>query len=184
MGNETVFLADRIIYPFLEDTITRPANTTAYADGDAISDVTTNDFFTLQSAEGREIGARTGKITGATLFSDSYVATGLAADILLFNNPDDLPTETADNATVAITDAEMDFCFGVLKFLTGGWTRGGANNIQHLNDLDISFQIPLVGAGSPGTPARFSIYAQAVARNAYVPISGEKFTLKLKIRVD
>jgi len=158
----------------ISDAITRPANTTQYAAGDALSEVTTNDFFTLTS--GNEIATRRGVIVGASLFTTAYSATPPSIDILLFNNPSDLPTETADNATVAITDAEMLFCVARLQFLTGNWTRGGTNMFQ---DLELNRHIRI-----PNVDGAFSLYGQAVLQNIYTPASGEVFTLSLTVRLD
>ena len=41
---------------FVSDLITRPANTTTYGVGDAVSEVTTNDFFTFGQAAHEDVG--------------------------------------------------------------------------------------------------------------------------------
>jgi hypothetical protein len=162
------------------DQITRPANTTAYTAGDAISEVTTNDFFTFTNVVNSKSGS--GAIESAIIHSSANVATKLDADLFLFHTT---ITETADNAAFVPTDAEMLTLVGVIDVATANWTVGlatagaGGNTAIHITGLDM----PFVLTGTSSTTGR-TLYGQLVARNAYVPVASEVFTVDLMIAQD
>lgn len=154
----------------ISDSITRPSNTTQYADGDAISEVTTNDFFTFSGV------CRPSKfsalITGATLISSIDTSGGLAADLYLFAD-NELPTEAADNAAWAVTDAQLLNCLGVISFPAADWDTAGANSLCSVNNLGLAI-----------SPGRSNIVGQLVARSTYTPASAEVFSVQLKVTQD
>jgi len=154
------------------ESLTRPSNTTAYAAGDVISAVTTNDHFTFAGAvrngtKSKQLG---GAFVTARLHSSSAVATSLDAELYLFSA--DI-AEVADNSAFAPTDDEMLTCIGVIDFPTADWKFGTLNSFCQVTNLGIAFKA-----------ATTTIYGQLVARNAYVPTSAEVFTIELIISQD
>lgn len=170
-NTNTIFLTK-----IVTDSITRPANTTAYAAGDAISEDTTNDFFTF--SELCKAPNYSALISGAIIYSSANVSTKLDADLFLFAS-NNLPTEDADNAAWTPTDAELLTCIGVINFPTGSWHAGdvtsgaGGNAMCSVDNLGMAIK--------PGTG---NVVGQLIARNAYVPVSGEVFTISLKVAQD
>jgi len=160
----------------LSDSITRPANATQYAALDVISEVTTNDHFTL-GKDGKAITfpsvGQGGIITGARLLSSQAHATVLPdIDVWLFHT--DI-AEVADNAAFAPTDAEMATLLTILEF--SSWVKGtvtaGAdgNSISVLNDQNKSFILE----------SHEFMYGQMVVQNTYTPVASEIFTISLDI---
>jgi hypothetical protein len=80
-----------------------------------------------------------------------------------------------DNVAWAPSDAEMETCVGMISFPGGYWRTAGANGIIEMDALSKSFN-----CGGAST----TLFGILVARNAYVPASGEKFTIRLKIIQD
>ncbi len=165
-------------------SITRPANTTAYAAGDVVSADTGDAHFEFTKA--LQPGKMTGSITTAILHSSANVATKLDAELFLYHTN---ITDRADNATFIPTDAEQLTLIGVIDFATADWKVGlatagaGGNAVIQVNKLGLLFQ----GGqqqGSGNSTTGISIFGQLVARNAYAPVSGEIFTCELLISQD
>lgn len=163
-------------------SLTRPSNTTAYAAGDVISAVTTNDHFTF-GALSNDNSKRTGRpnpgtlaINCARLWSSANQSTKLDAELWLFHT--DI-AEVADNSAFAPTDTEMLTLVGIIAFPMADWKVGTAtsgadgNAVCEVRNLDFP-----VMAG----PGR--LYGQLVARNAYTPVSAEVFVVDLVTTVD
>jgi hypothetical protein len=151
-------------------SITRPANTTAYASGDAVSDATGNAHFTFQRP--LRNGTR-GEVVAARITSSAGgVATALDAELWLFHTD---VAAVADNAAWTLTDAEAVTRIGVVEFPTADW-RLNANNCG----CDVYPNIPFVAARD-GAGTEISLYGQLVARNGYTPASGEVITVELVI---
>jgi hypothetical protein len=74
---------------------------------------------------------------------------------------------------------------GIIDFPTADWdegiaTAGAAGNaLQQVTGLNI----PFVTTGPDSTAGR-TLYGQLVVRNAYVPVSGEIFTVSLIVSQD
>ena len=162
-----------------QDSVTRPANATQYAIGDALSDnattATAAGVFTIP------LGLPKGEcalFTDFTLHKSDDDVTAADFDLLLF---DTIPAFAGfeDNAACAITDAEMLTCKGVVRFVTTavgdspGWTRHGTGNIQTVRK-PIGF-IP--------TANETNLYGIIVLAATYTPASGEIFTLTAKWRL-
>ena len=79
----------------------------------------------------------------------------------------------ADNAAFAVTDTEMLTLVGVIDFPVANFKAGGANAVCE------AFNIGLALRGTTTT-----LYGQLVMRNAYVPVSSEKFTVELIMSQD
>ena len=151
-------------YPFsVSVDITRPADTTAYAVNDALSDSTsapTSGGFTLANV------ARTSG--GSVLITDLYVSssndpgTPLQGDIFLFNTS---VTNINDNTAFAVSDAEIKTCVAQIPFVL---TDVGNNDFQHIQNLAI------MATCSGSANLRFLVRV----RNAYTPASGEVITVR------
>ena len=152
----------------LDQTLTRPSNTTQYAAGDVISAVTSNDHFTFSPAAKMQGGA--GVIRSATFIGSSAEATKPDVELWLFDT--DI-AEVADNSAFAPTDAEMLRLIAVIAFPVASMKVGGANIAQEIRDLYIPFRTI---AGSAG-----ALFGQLVARNAYTPVSAEVFKVRLAV---
>lgn len=161
----------------VSDSITRPANTTTYAAGDALAEVTTNDHLTFTDVLKDSRKGNAGEIVMASCLVSSYVATGPAIDLMLFHTD---VGEDADNAAASITDAEMANLIGVVSFASGDWVPGTAtvgadgNQIQIVTDIKIPVQVT----------ADRKIYGFPVMRNAYAPVASEIYTFTLGLRLD
>lgn len=143
-------------------SITRPANTTAYAAGDVIGGLLTFGA-----------GQAQGNIETALLLDSTAEVTKPECDLFLFSSP---PTVAADNAAFAPTDDEvMNTCFGVLTFLAANFHVAGANGIAHC----LLQQSPVVTFVAPSG----NFYGVLVARNAYVPVSEEVIAVKLGLEL-
>ena len=158
----------------VEDSITRPSNTTAYAAGDAVSEVTTNDHFTFSAPT--ELGVNTGEIVSAICHSSA--AQGTAPDLELWLFHTDVG-EDADNAAWTPTDAELLTCIGVIDFATANWKTGSGNSLCQVTNVNLPYKLARVGDGT-----RATIYGQLVMRNTYTPVSAEIFTVSMLIRQD
>lgn len=159
-------------------TITRPADTTAYAAGDAFTNSTSVPATASISGCARANGG-SGVIIGATLMSSANQSTKLDCDIFIFDT-----TITADNDNSAFTptDTELATAVGVITFSganakTGDATSGASGNCIYPSSLPNP--MPFVcGGGSD------SLFWSAVPRNGYTPVSGEVLTLRLTISQD
>lgn len=156
----------------LSDSIIRPSNTTAYAAGDVISEVTSEDHYTFSS----EVDPLIGAINMARMMINANQSTKPDLELWLFS--EDI-AEVADNSAFAPTDAEILTLIDVIEFSSALWKVGlsgsgaSGNIVQTVRNLDIV--IPKAGK---------SIYGQLVARNAYTPISAEQFDAHLIVSLD
>ncbi len=147
----------------IQQTKTRPANTTAYAAGDVINESTSAGtvwtFPTVGSAYKR--GAL---IVNAKLLMGSAVSTALEADLFLFTEE---PTSGNDNSADVITAAQIKNCVGVVNFDTRLATANGS----------VYIETPNIQCHFPDETQ--NIYGVLIARNAYVPESSEVLDIVL-----
>lgn len=146
--------------------VTRPADTTAYAAGDAISNSTTaptTGGFTFTGAARKSGGS--GLITDVCVMTSNDPATRLSGEIYIFNQS---VTNINDNAAFTVTDAEIKTCIGVIPF---SFFDAGSNGYAQMTGLNILFTC--VGSAD----LRFLLRA----RNAYTPQSAEVITVLVKI---
>lgn len=151
---------------WLSTDVTRPADTTAYAVDDAISDSTsspTSGGFTWTSAARASGGS--GIITDVTVATSADPATKLQGEVWIF---DQATTNINDNSAFAVSDSEIKTCVGVVPFT---FDDSGNNGFYHARNLNIGF----VCNGSANL--RFLLRA----KNAYTPTSSEVFTVTAKI---
>lgn len=159
----------------LTDTIARPANTTDYAAGDVVSEVTTNDFFTFTRSASSDLPIK-GTLNTAKMMILANQATKPDLELWLFSQT---IAEVADNSAFAPTDVEILTLIDVIPFALADWYVGlaGAGADGNIVQVKNNLAIPI-----PSTNG--NIYGQLVVRNVYTPISGESFTAKLLIDED
>jgi len=144
----------------------RPANTTTYSDGDVISAAgaagTMLKFSGLAMFSDR-VNPCGGLITQAVLVKDS-ASDALEADLYLFSEEFAI---AADNAAFAPTFEQMQSLVGVIPFPEADEVAGtnAAFNVQ-------------MGLRVAATD---TLYGVLVARNAYVPTSGEEIQVSLGV---
>jgi len=150
-------------------SITRPANTTAYTAGDAVSDATGDAHLTFTNTVQMPLSA-----TIDSVVVSSSNAAGTLPDLELYLFRKDI-TVIADNAAFTVSDAEALTCIGVIDLPVADWKDMAASSVISVNSIGLDFR-----AGQEGA-ANSTIYGQLVVRNAYVPASGEVFNVELVI---
>lgn len=155
-------------------TFTRPSDTNTYAAGDVICNSTSAPV--IMKFEGVSLDdAGITIIQDAICVSSANVATKPDLELWLF---DTAVTMDNDNAAFTPTDAEMLTCVGVIKFPYLNWLVGTATAGADGNALcHTSNQSVPVSAAQNITV----LYGVLVVRNAYIPVSGEVFTIRLKL---
>ena len=147
-------------------TVTRPADTSAYAVGDALSDSTsapTSGGFTCSSAARASGGS--GIIVGATIVGSVDAATDLQADLVAY---DSAPTAINDNAAYAPSDADAVKQVCRIPFvLSTGDTNNSSAQLDGLN-------CPYTTVGSANLRVLFKV------TGAFTPTSAEAYTVRLK----
>jgi len=168
----------------ISDSITRPADTTAYTAGDVIAEVTNNDYFTF-GASGTDGVARpmvwTGSIETVTVTSSANQATKPSLELWLFHT---LIAEVADNAAFAPTDAELATCIGIVTLADTGFKVGNAGAGAAGNIIQVVAGVGMPFRAIPTSASPAVIYGQLVVRNAYTPVASEVFTVQLMITRD
>ena len=156
-------------------TFTRPADTTAYAAGDAVTDSTTAPTVVTFTNCARANGL-SGIISSAIMIDGAAQATKGQFELWLF---DTTVTPDNDNAVFTPTDAECATLVGVIEFTTwfvGDATAGaGGNAVSIAKGQNFQFKC---GAASR------NLFGLLVVRNAYTPVSAEVFTFRLNIAQD
>lgn len=145
--------------------ITRPADTTAYAANDALSNSTsapTSGGFTLSSIARKSGGSVL--ITDVIVTTDNDPATPLQGEIFLFNQA---VTNINDNTAFAVSDTEIKTCVGRIAFAL---EDVGNNEFFHAQNLNI------LATCSGSANLRFLIRV----KNAYTPASAEVITVIVK----
>jgi hypothetical protein len=153
----------------VEDSVTRPANTTAYTAGDVVTEGTADalEFLCDETRTGMNI------IHSAVCVSSANQSTKPDLELWLFDT--DL-TPADDNAAFAPTDAQMRTLVGIIDFPVGSFKVGNAgsgadgNVVCDVQSLDIAF-FPKASGGM--------LYGVLVVRNAYTPVSAERIDIRL-----
>lgn len=162
----------KTVVPFttINTSVTRPADTTAYAVNDTWSDSTsapTAGGFTFTNAA--RLSGGSGIITDAVITSSADPATTLQGEIWIF---DQAGTNINDNAAFTMSDADVLNLVGVIPFTLASTVAGsGTNSFSHINGLNIGFTC--VGTAN----LRFLVKV----KNTYTPTSAEVLNVKLKI---
>lgn len=154
---------------------TRPNDTNTYASGDVINESTSaGTNLTFSNVVKQPGGSAT--LAKVVIDSSANVATKLQCELWIF---DTAPTADNDNAAFTPTDAEMLRCVAVIPIVTSyiGDATSGAGGNARLSSGAISEPL-FCASGST------SLYGAIVARNAYVPVAQEVFTVKLYLYQD
>jgi len=152
------------------DYYVRPANATQYAAGDQVAD----DVPSVLEFEVARVVGGTGVIIHASCTDSANVAVKPSLRLYLFDTE---PTIVADNVAWTPTDADLINIIGYVEFTA--WEVGlatvgaGGNCVSLAPDLQIPFDC-----------TNGVIYGLLVVRNAYIPVTGEMFTIKLGVLQD
>jgi hypothetical protein len=149
-------------------TLTRPADTTAYTAGDAMTDSTeTPTILTLDF--GTSVKGSMLEVSRVEIVSKASPATLLTCSLLL--SPVTF-AGTNDNAALAITEASLVAGMVVVPVSSG--LDCGTPALLYANSL--SLPIKLAAASS-------TLYAALVATNAYAAASAETFKVRVWAKV-
>lgn len=155
-------------------TFTRPADTTAYAAGDVVANSTSAPVVMTFRGAARGTNAPS-IIQHAILVSSASVATKPDLELWLFDTTIAIDN---DNAVFTPTDAELLTLVGVIAFPVADFKVGdatvgaGGNAVCEASNIGLPFNT---------TRDANDLFGVLVARNAYVPVSGEVFTVRLKL---
>lgn len=149
----------------LTATITRPANTTAYAAEDALAATTPAVGGSVITGAARASGG-SGVITDVIVEMSTKAATALQGELWVF---DTTVTEIADNAAFSISDTDAAKVVAIIPFTCD--RSGGLNYLAHVQNLAAGFTC--VGSAN--------LYALVKVINAYTPASAEVLTMRFKI---
>lgn len=152
----------------ISTNFTRPADTTAYAAGDAVTNSTSAPTILTFTGAARLVGM-TGLITDAVLIDEANQATKGQFELHLY---DTTFTPNNDNAAFAPTVAVAETEVGVIEFPTAFASTNA--DTYHAKNVNLGF----------ATLTTANLFGELVVRNAYTPVSGEKFTIRLKIIQD
>lgn len=152
-------------------TITRPADTTAYASGDLVANsVTAGSVNNLQFTTAARVSGGSGLITGARIQKSTASVTNAAFRLHLFTVA---PTYTSagDNSaisTVVVASAKGYLGYVDITAMTGfsdvAWGTGAVDNSR---------------GNAPFAAAAQILYGLLEARGAYTPGNAEVFTVSL-----
>jgi len=153
---------------------TRPADTTTYAAADVVSDSTSAPTIITFPRAAREKGGG-GIIQQAVLVTSANVSTKPDLELWLF---DTAPAVVNDNAAFAPSDAELQRLVGIIAFPTSSFKAGTATSGAGGNAV---CDVQNIGMPIVCTRTENALYGMLVVRNAYVPVSSERFDIKLKV---
>lgn len=174
----------------ISDSITRPADTTAYASGDVIATSTSAPVAQKLLLAASKLGGY-GLIKSVHLLDSANESTKLQADLFLFNAAVGLDN---DNAAFTPTDAEMATCVAIIPLYDK------SVDLVPSTDAVLTTVSPSVIVGDASSNCLFirdninkifkcapdsrDLWYVIVPRNAYTPVSGEVFTVSLAIMQD
>jgi hypothetical protein len=167
MSSDALYIKrNRPVTTIVSASYTRPADTTAYGAGDVVANSTSAATVLTFSniARGPGLG---GVIQHALLIDSAAQSTKPDLELWLF---DTAPTMQNDNAAWNPSDAELEALIGRIDFALGSFKTAGANGATQAANISVPFQC---------TAAVQAIYGVLVVRNAYTPVSAEKFTIRL-----
>lgn len=159
-------------YWAVSDSYTRPADTTAYTAGDALSNSTSAPVALIFRNAVRDGSS----ILEAAICVDS-VAAGTKPDLelWLFHTT---PTPVNDNSAFAISDAEALTLVGVVSFPVANFKASSNNCVCQTADI----ALPVHGVLGQRARKTQDLFGLVVVRNAYTPASAEVFTFNLKLK--
>jgi hypothetical protein len=159
---------EKYVLSKISASVTRPADTTQYAAGDAITDSTSAP--TVLSFDLSTVGCYKGQaieIRKVAIVSSAKQSTLPLINLYLSSTSF---TSTNDNSALSIDDTTME--------AGGAWFNCDVQNYTAANS-----RVAMVNANTPMILASGSatMYGVLQAANAYTPVSGEKFTVILWI---
>lgn len=117
-----------------------------------------------------------GVIMSARLVDEASQATPGSFELYLFTAE---PTAVNDNAALALSDADAENLLGVIPFIDAGYVTnagaGAAGNVVYAELANLPFACAATDQ---------NLYGLLVVRNAYTPVSGEKFAIQLGVQGD
>lgn len=144
-------------------------NTTAYAANDIVSDSASVLIFS-----GMALGnGGSGRIVQAALVDDANQSTLGSFELALFTAA---PAIQTDNALAAFTDAEMLTWIGNVPFSAGYVQNAGSGAAGNVGYLTRNLNLEYV-CGSAET----RLFGLLMVRNAYTPITQERFDIFLTV---
>lgn len=152
-------------------TLTRPADTNAYASGDSVANATSNPTaleFLLLGIE----GILSGMLYSVEMDEQNNPATPGEFELWLFNSQ---PTQAGDNSAAAISWADSSSLVAVVPLYSSFLVNpgSGAAGVRRYES-----PAPL---GKPySTDANGSLWGALVVRSSYTPISAEVFRITLR----
>jgi hypothetical protein len=161
----------------INSTITRDATTTTYTAGDAVESQLSTPANAIITNAARYNGG-SGVILNAMLIDSAAQTLAGEFEVWVF---DTTMTPDGDNALFTPTDAECATLVAVIPFsnsyaYVGTSTAGaGGNRVYQSDPVNRGF---VCGAASK------NLFWTIVARNAYIPVANEAFTLRLTIMQD
>lgn len=161
----------RVVSVNVEQSYTRPADTTTYTAGDVVANSTSAAVALVFSNAARSVG-QGGVIQNARLIFSTAPATKLDSELYLF---DTTPTMQNDNAAWAPSTSDLGKLVGVIAFPTASFKVGSSNGVIEVQNINLRFQCAVGG---------LNLFGILVARNAYVPASAEVFKMRLSIAQD
>lgn len=148
----------------VQQTIQRPNNTTQYAAGDVIGTASSHVMAFSSSANPPAWGKSA--VLGATVISNEAPTTLPSLELWLLSAA---PADQADNAALAITDAELANLIGIYP-LSSSYVGYASNN-----------HVQLSAVRAFGFEAIETIYGILVVRNAYTPVASEIYRVVLSL---
>jgi hypothetical protein len=161
-------------------SITRPADTTAYAAGDAVSNSTSAPT-AISAADVVDVNGGSGRIVEIALETNNATVTNGTFRVYVFNTSF---TPNNDNAASDKVHANRAYLQGYadLPLLTADGASAGSA-VTRVNES--------VAGGDDGVPMHFvcasgdnDLYIVLVATGAYTPASGQVFDIALTIEPD
>ena len=154
-------------------SITRPADSSSYADGDEISNSTSSPTV-LELTNCARANGGSGVISQALLIASDCPSAAPTFELWLF---DATCAPNNDNAAFAPSDSVAQTCVGVVSFPNSskGDSSSTGNRVFRSDPLAIPY---VCGAGST------SLFARLVIRSAYTPTSGCVYAIRLGLQRD
>ncbi len=166
---------DRIAVPVIAGlsqrvsaTVTRPADTTAYASGDLVANSTTAGSVTPMQFTVAQWAGGTGMIRRARIRKTGTSITNASFRLHLYNVS---PTPANGDNGAFSTNQAANYVGALDVTMTQAFTDGASGNGVPLVGSEINFDLP------SGTV----LFGLLEARGAYTPASAEVFTVELEV---
>jgi hypothetical protein len=157
----------------VQTSFTRPADTTAYATGDAVNDSTSAPTRLKFSSVASRLGGG-GTIRGAQLLTNNLTVTNGDFELILTKITYTPANDNAASSSLTYTRAANIVARIAFPTLTAN-ASGGDSAFAQKDTLNIPFTCD---------SADDALYGSLVAKGAYTPASGQKFTVTLMVERD